>query len=293
MSALMGSVATPAGTTLAADLVPPDTRGRYFALRNAAMTAVGAGASVLAGWTVRSLNAWTSDGLAGYRTAFSIAFACGMLATACFSRIPEPPAHRTPRLTRRVRDVVAMARRNPGFAWLAASSAFWGLAVNTAAPYFNVYLVTKLGGNAAVVGVGAGITALAGLAGLLVFGRMADRKGSRSVLVLTGLVIPLMPALWALVRMPWHSWLINIPAGFFWAGYNLASFNLLLEMSPPGDREAGVAVYQTLVAASAIGGPLLGAWLAGLIGYVPMFTITGAGRLAATLLFIALVRPKH
>ena len=189
--------------------------------------------------------------------------------------------------------MLGLVRRNPAFAWLAVSSALWGLAVNTAAPYFSVYLVTQLGGNAQVVGIGAGISAMAGLAGLLVFGRMVDRSGSRKVLVLSGLVIPLMPVLWVFVRAPWHIYLTNIPAGFFWAGYNLASFNLLLEMSPPEDREAGVAVYQTLVALSAIVGPLLGGWLAALIGYVPMFAITGGGRLAATVLFITLARPKR
>ncbi len=62
-------------------------------------------------------------------------------------------------------------------------------------------------------------------------------------------------------------------------------------MSPPEDREAGVAVYQTLVAVSTIGGPLLGGWLAAAIGYVPMFAVTGAGRLVSMILFIALARP--
>jgi MFS family permease len=291
-TALMGSVATPAGTTLTADVVPPEIRGRYFAARYAAITIVAAVASVVAGWTVRGLNAWSPDGLTGYRVGFAVAFVVGMLATGCFSRIPEPPARRSAGPARRARDLLSITRRSPAFVWLAVSSALWGLAVNTAGPFFNVYLVTELGGNAAVVGTGAAVGALTGLLGLSVFGRMADRRGNRRVLVVTGLLLPFLPAAWALVSSPWDTVLINVPSGFLWAGYNLASFNLLLSMSPPEDREAGVAVYQTLVAVSAVAGPLLGGMLASAIGYVPMFIVTGAGRLAAMILFMALARTR-
>jgi MFS family permease len=292
-TALMGSVAVPSWTTMVADLVPASVRGRFFAIRNATMGILGACASALAGWMVRSINTAASDHLAGYRTAFVVAFAAGMAATFCFSRIPEPPARRALKVSRRFRDISALLRRNPAFAWLGVSSALWGLAVNGAAPFFNVYLVTELGGGPTIVGIGSAIAALSGLAGLLLFGSMSDRKGSRFVLVLTGLAIPFIPCLWAFVRIPWQMWLINIPAGFFWAGYSLASFNLLLEMSPPEDREAGVAVYQTLVALSAVGGPLLASWTVGQVGYVAMFALSGGVRLAATMLFIAFARPAQ
>jgi hypothetical protein len=53
-----------------------------------------------------------------------------------------------------------------------------------------------------------------------------------------------------------------------------------------------VAVYQTLVAVPTIVAPLVGNWLAGAVGYVPMFAISGAARLAATVLFIALARQR-
>jgi MFS family permease len=290
-TALMGSVATPAGTTLTADVVPPAIRGRYFAARMAATSIVAAVATTAAGWSIRLLNGGVVDGVMGFRFSFAVAFVGGMIATACFSRIPEPPVRRTARAPR-ARDVLSIARRSPAFLWLAVSAALWSLAVSTASPFFNVYLVTRLGGNAAVVGVGAAVSALTGLGGYYLFGRLADRRGNRLVLMITGFLLPILPGVWAFITNPWQVCFLNIPSGLIWAGYNLASFNLLLEMCPPEDREAGVAVYQTLVAITTIGGPVLGGWLASRIGYVPMFAVTGAGRLASMVLFVALARPR-
>ena len=100
-----------------------------------------------------------------------------------------------------------------------------------------------------------------------------------------------MPVLWIFFTAPWHLYLANIPSGFLWAGFNLASYNMLLEMSPPEDRESGVAVYQTLIAVSAVVGPLLGGWVVSTLGYLPLFGLSGAGRLAAIGLLILRVRP--
>ena len=109
--------------------------------------------------------------------------------------------------------------------------------------------------------------------------------------MITGLLLTVAPLLWRLASSPWQTVLISLPTGFLWTGYNLASFNILLEMSPPEDREAGVAVYQTFVAVSAVIGPLLGGWLVPRIGYGALFAVSAAGRLAATLLFVTLARP--
>jgi MFS family permease len=89
--------------------------------------------------------------------------------------------------------VLAIARRSPAFLWLAVSAAIWSLAVSMASPFFNVYLVTRLGGNAAVVGVGAAVSALTGLGGYYLFGKLADRRGNRLVLMVTGFILPILP----------------------------------------------------------------------------------------------------
>src|SRR5208337_4488236 len=106
-------------------------------------------------------------------------------------------------------------------------------------------------------------------------------------------LIPILPLLWVLARAPWHVYLINTASGILWAGYNLASFNMLLELSPFEEREAGVALYQSVVSASAVLGPLVGGLLIAEAGYHAAFLVSSVGRLAGSVLFILFVKPSR
>jgi hypothetical protein len=58
-----------------------------------------------------------------------------------------------------------------------------------------------------------------------------DRWKPYRVQLITGLLIPFLPACWASIRSPWHIVPINLASGFLWAGYELAAFNMLLVLS--------------------------------------------------------------
>jgi MFS family permease len=284
------SLGNPSWVSFVADLVPQESRGRYFASRNMASGIAALVVSPLAGLLIRTVNGRTVHGLPGYQVSLFAAFACAAASTYFFTKIPEPPARSVGQLRTSIRGLLGLLRRNPAFTWLAVSSLVWGVSLNLSAPFINVFIVTDLGGNAAMVGVMNGVFALTGLVGLAMFGRLADTRGSRRIFVVTGFFIPALPVLWAFAHSPWAGCLINIPSGFLWAGFNLASFNILLEMSPAEDRESAIALYQTAVAVSAVIGPLLGGYLAGLTGYRVVFTLSGVGRLVAMLIFVVMVR---
>jgi MFS family permease len=281
----MGSAATPAITTLLADLVPASARGRTFAGRNAAMGLVALAAGPIAGFVATALNARAGDGRSGYQVLFAAAFGLGALATLSFSRIPEPPVRRGPGRRGDLRRVPRLLARNPAFAWLAAGALVWSFSYSLANPFYSVYLIEGLGGTAANVGANAGIYAATALVGQFLFGALVDRRGNRRLFVITGLLVPLLPALWIFVRRPEQVLWINAVSGLLWSGYNLAAYNLLLETAPAEDREAGVAFHSTVVAAGAVFGPLFGGFLVRSLGYVAVFLLSGAGRLAATLLY--------
>ena len=285
-----GNFSNPAWTAMVADLVPPPIRGRYFAGRNVAMAFAALVVAPLAGQIALMLNRGASS-VAGYQAVLLLAVVAGLLGTLSFARIPEHGVRRrTPAVARR-RGVVALLRANPTFAGFVGSAFVWNFALQIAGPFFNPFVVTDLkGGNTTVVGLAAGSFSLFTLIGQGVWGRLIDRKGNLPMLRLTGLIIPLMPAAWAIARAPYHLYIIEAFAGFSWAGYNLSNFNLLLELSPERDRPNATAIYQTSVFASAVLGPLVGGFLAEAMSYRACFAASAIGRMIATLLLIALVR---
>ncbi len=283
------NLSIPAWTSLTADIVPLEWRGRYFASRNTAMSIGGMVATFLVGAFITQVGS-----PAGLQLALLLAFALGMVSTYSFSHIREPGPAPAPTAPGResLRMLLANLRTQPGFLALAGTTAVWNLSVNIAGPFFTPYMVESLKANAFEIGIFSIATALAGLPALRLFGRLADQWGPRRVQLITGLLIPFVPWMWILSRQPWHVIPINSISGFLWAGYNLAAFNFLLTLIPEGRRARYSALYQIVVTLSLAGGAVLGSAIVPLWGYSAVFFLSGLGRLVAALLFARFV-PAH
>jgi MFS family permease len=96
---------------------------------------------------------------------------------------------------------------------------------------------------------------------------------------------------WCFVNAPWQSGLINGIGGFLWGGFGLANFNLLLKMLPEAERQEGAALYQALVMASTVLGPVIGAEIVEKYGFRAVFAASGVLRyLAVAVLWLFVVR---
>jgi MFS family permease len=289
LRAFMGNLGNPAWTAIVADLVPDFMRGRYFAYRNIAMGIAALVVAPLAGWLIHSGNGWLGFPFAGFQLAFTLAFAFGMLSSASFWRIPEPPLTAAEQQHQAGGDLRRAMASSPGFLGLVVSGFIWNFGLQLAGPFFNVYLVSQLQASLAAVGLLTGISSLFALVGQRIFGRLLDYKGSLWVQTITGLLIPALPTAWMFVTDPWQVGIINAFSGVLWAGYNLSNFNLLLELSPPEQRPRAVALYQTVVFVSAVVGPLLGGHLADAFGFKLIFGLSGAGRLVGMMVLLLMV----
>ena len=291
LRAVMGNFCNPAWTSLVADLVPLDARARYFGRRNVAVIVASIVASPIAGRIVKTLSGLPACPRLGFQAIFFLSFMVGTLSTASFSRIPDASVSEAsaPRPEGFLVRAILADRRFAGFA---LSAFVWNTALQVSSPFFNVYLVSRLGASAAMVGFLTAVSSVFTLVGQLLLGPVSDRKGDAFVFVLTGLLIPLLPASWILVTDPRQVILINAASGILWAGYNLACFNILLKLTPDDRRAEATAVYQTLVTASAVFGPLAGGALADSVGYWAVFAVSGIGRLVGICLFVVLtLRP--
>ncbi len=281
-----GNLGNPAWTALVADLVPDNLRGRYFGGRNFAMGLAALLVAPLAGRLISMGNNLTTTDVFGYQLVFFFGFLFGMVSTYLFYRIGEPPSRVAPVTEIDHGSVLQIVRSSPGYVGLVASAFVWNMGLQVAAPFFNVFLVSELGASAATVGLLAAVAGLTALLGQRYFGRTLDTKGSFWVMRVTGFLIPFAPIAWMFVTTPWQVVPINTVVGFLWAGYNLANFNLLLDMTPDSYRPRAVALYQTAVFSSAVAGPLLGGYLADAIGYQVIFFISGAVRMLGIILFV-------
>ena len=287
LRSFMSNFGNPAWTVMVGDLVPPRLRAQYFGNRNLMIMLAALVVAPLAGWLIKVGNGWLGQPHLGYQAVFTLAFVTGLAGTVCFIRVPEPHRSMRPRPTAGAAPGLwAAVLGNRAFLGLVVSGFVWNLALQLAAPFFNVYLVRHLGAGAGTVGLLAGINTLFGLLGSGLFGRLMDRLGPLRTQALCGLLIPIIPTAWIWVTAPWQVGVLEAYAGLVWAGYNLANFALLLELTPATHRPQAVALYQTVVFASAVVGPLLGGWLADTFGFHVIFGASGGGRLLGILLFV-------
>jgi MFS family permease len=295
---VMSNFSNPAWTSMVADLVPLKSRARYFGKRNVAIIVASIIAAPVAGLIIKSLSGVERLPHLGFQAIFALSCVIGFLSTLSFGSIPDAAVSEatSPRPTGFPLRELLSDKRFLGFV---ASALVWNTALQVSAPFFNVYLVSGLGSNAATVGVLTAVSSVFTLFGQLAFSPVTDKKGDTFVLVLTGMLIPLLPFSWMIVTAPEQVALINAASGLLWAGYNLANFNILLKITPDAHRPEATAIYQTIVIASAAIGPIIGGAIADARGYKAVFAVSGVGRYVGMILFVILVlgpgvfRPKR
>lgn len=296
LRAFMSNLANPGWTSLVADLVPDAMRGRYFSGRNMAMGLAALLVAPLAGRIIFWGNSWAASELLGYQAIFFLAFLFGTVSTVFFQKIEEPAIKAELKTEHHRGDLRQAIRQTPGYLGLVLSAFVWNLALQAAAPFFNVYLVTVFKSTATTIGLLASVSSLTALLGQRVFGRLLDIRGAIWVQLVTGFLIPGLPLAWMFITADWQVGIINTFGGFLWAGYNLASFSLLLTLTPEKQRPRAVALYQTAVFSSAVIGPLLGGYLADSVSYQLIFGLSAAGRIVGMAIFalftVRLVKTK-
>jgi MFS family permease len=285
---VMNNFCNPAWTSMVADLVPMEARARYFGKRNIAVISASIVAAPVAGAVIKSLSGRAAFPQLGFQAIFFLSFGAGVLGTLSFGHIPDASVSEST-ASRPAGFPLRKLLSDRRFTGFVLSALVWNIAVQIGAPFFNVYLVSGLGSNAATVGFLTGVSLFTTLFGQLLFSRITDRRGDVFVLVLTGLVIPLFPLAWLLVTDPMQVVPINALSGIMWAGYNLANFNILLKLTPDDHRPEATAIYQTIVTASAVLGPLIGGAMADAVGYKAVFAVSGLFRYLGMLLFVVFV----
>ncbi len=167
-----------------------------------------------------------------------------------------------------------------------------------AVPFYALFAVRAAGVGEARIGVFATAqtigTALAGL----VFGPLAERRGSQRVIqavaasnVLVPLLALTLPLLFSGVRLEWLYPLIFVLLGMGDGAAMLGYFNYVLEIAPPGERPAYMGLTNTFSGVLLVA-PLLGGWILERSSYGTVFALAAALALSGALLSLTLHDPR-
>ena len=259
-----GLVIGPSWNSLMGDLVPEASRGAYFGRRSRHVQVSSFASIVAAGLLLGWFKENGREG-SGFTLIFSIASSCRLISLWLLSLHWDPPMQSPP--GRRTFSMVAETMRDRGHRVLVLYLSLMSFALNLSAPYFSAYLLRPAAEHGlawsypAFTAVNA-ITAFFKFLFLPVWGRTADRFGSRKCLVLASWLLSTLPLFWLLpgaVRLgPAAICLGQAWAGFVMAGHELSSFNFLLDSSQPAVRPRLVASMNMINALMAFLGSAAG-----------------------------------
>lgn len=177
----------------------------------------------------------------------------------------------------------------------------WAFGINLSGPFFNLYLLDNLALDLSWVTLYNGLGAGANLLMLIWWGRLADRIGNRSILLLDGLLVAITPLLWLGTGANSHSiWLwfplLHLLGGGTGAAIDLCINNLQFAIVPIRHQTKYFAITAAIGGVAGAMGALAGGWLAQSLtagNMTALFALSSILRLIALLPLFWLQEPRR
>lgn len=258
----LGTVSGVAWNPWIRDLIPEHRLSSYMASRLAITTAVGAVLSLIAAVGVDYYSAQYQP-LAIYAVYFALAGVAGLAGVYFIARVPEPRIHHNPNISlfRLLREPVA----DRNFRQLLIFLGTWNFAVNFAAPFFTVYMLTRLHlGMSAILALSV-LSQMVNVFFFKLWARLAERFSYKSVLLEAGPLFILTFLLWPLTTFgdwPLFTYaalfFIHASTGMSTAGVRLCTGNLAMKLAPRGKATAYLSINALTSGITATIAPILG-----------------------------------
>lgn len=254
------------------DLIPPELLGRFFSRRLGTMTAV----MVLVGLAGSFFVQWWQDFAPPEQAIYAYSFLLfggwltfGIIGPVLVGFSKEPLMPPAPASDRSAWSILWEPLRDANFRRLFRFLFLWNFAMNLAVPFFAVYMLTRLGFSLPVV---IGFTMLSQVTNVLfirVWGAMADRFGSKTVLSLSASLFLLVVIGWVFTTNPERHFLtvplltaLHVFAGVATAGIQLTVQTIALKTAPEGRATPYVGIAGIGTGLGAGIGPIVGGALA-------------------------------
>ncbi len=271
LAAVSGSINLPIWFDLIAKVTPIEYRGRLFAARNV----LGGLFGVLGGWIV----VWIL-GAIHYPMNFSLLFLLAVIASLMsywfLTRLKEE-TDSSPRekveMLQYFRGLPEILRANKNFRNFLISDALL-IAATMGGAFYAVNAIERFSLPDASVGTFTVVMMTATIIGNLFFGYVADHRGHKLNLVLSGTVSALA-AFVALFAPSEGVYLIAfVGAALTTALSGVSRLSIVAELCPEGERLTYVALANMITAPFVLCG-LFGGWIANNFGFDAVFCIAG------------------
>ncbi|MFC1501154.1 MFS transporter [Elusimicrobiota bacterium] len=263
-ASVFGGIGGCAWSSWMRDLVPEKQMGIFFSTRLRIATILGIILSLLASLFIDYWKtSFPNSEIYAYSGLFASAFVIGMIGIIFLSKTPEPTM--IPQEKSNVLELLTRPLKDKNFKRLMISLGSWSFAVNLAAPFFTVYMLTRLGMGMSIIVALSILSQIFNFTFLVLWGKLADKFSNKSVLAISGPLFMFSILGWTFTTMPEKHFLtmpiliiLHIVMGIATAGVAIASANIGLKLAPKGSATAYLAA-NTLVNSFAAGiAPILG-----------------------------------
>jgi MFS family permease len=248
--------ADPAWSSWAADLVPDRVRGTFWGYRNMLVSFCGMMASLAGGVF---LDLFPKENYLGFAILFGAGTVLGLLSTFIQSHVREPEYRDHDH--HGFREFFRVDGQFREYCWIMVVFYF---GVNLASPFFTAYMLENLGLSYTYFVIVGAIATIARILAHPHFGYVSDRFGDKPVAVIALLGTAIVPLSFIFVTKQ-TLWLIvpmQILSGIAWAGHDLSTWNLLLDLTRADKRALQVAEFNFLTSMPMIVSPIIGGLLA-------------------------------
>jgi len=179
--------------------------------------------------------------------------------------LPPPPPPARP-IRERASDLARLIQGQPAFVSFILRLFPFTIGTRMALPLIPLFYVTTLGATDGQIGLIATIQSFGLLIGYLAWTLLWRRRGGRIILLVCGAGLAAYPAGLAVSREISVVLAVTAAASLFQAGLQLVLFDELMRRVPVIYSPTFVAVDQSVAHIAGLGGPLLGAALASVVG---------------------------
>lgn len=280
---LFGSIAGPSVNSWFKDLVPENRLGTYFSRRSRMTQTLNVCLSLALALLLDYVKGLEGNWeLNTYAWMFLAGGGLGLIGTWFLSRTPEP---RTYLPKQNLLQLYKKPFKDSNYRSFLMFHAAWSFSLSIATPFITVFMLKALSLKlSTIIGVTM-VSQVAGIMGLKVWGKYADRCSNKTVLSLAAPLYIIGLFIWPLANMTgifsitiMIVILINILSGIANAGIGLSLTNIGMKLAPRNEAAVYLSAKSMLIAIASALGPLAGGALADLVSKTSInWTVNLAG----------------